>query len=456
MKGKQPPLSPRKYIETRARNLPLYKCWINPDWKGAGLADIVVSRRHVNGHLTAAVYLVDLKCLGVKDTFYFFNQPEEDLRSRLRLDEGYFTEIDYTLAHNIIYAGHDFAEEFQIHPHKEFSTTKFLLEEDTEAIPLVEVEVGDEEGKPLLMVSPGYDYKPVLEKLRKNAGEGNYHFIIGVGGEDFEEDKDEEYEDDDDENPLDVEPDFLDFQHVRQAYDEELEAAADAGGRSASDERIIRIEQRLRKLEEIEPGWCPEEDEVKETQEYTAFEATTALHKEEYERYMAAGMDELLNDISEANARAKENASEAKEAIAVFQKYASNEMAGFTALNSLALITVTLALDDLQKEANDYPPLVQLAIAGFSLALQKAAVEESGVSLTGAATVEDAFPAGAGLHAVHHKLFWVVKSLHGMNHNKKEDVKHYHSLLALTGIGGRLKTAYAIRFEEWLAEQAGL
>lgn len=454
MKGKQPPLSPRKYIETKARSLPLYKCWVNPEWKSAGLADVVVSRRHVNGHLTAAVYLVDLKCLGVKDTFYLFNEPEEDVSDKFRLGEGYFIEIEYNLAHNIIYAGHDFAEEYDIHPHKEFSTTKFLLEDDTEDVPLIDVPVGDKEGKPLLIVSPGYNYKPVLDKLKKNAGEGNFHYIIGIGGDDLAEEGDEEFDDDDD-NPLDgIEPDFLDFQQVRDAYDEELEEALEEGSRSASDERIIRIEQRLRTLDESEPGWCPDGEIAKETPEYTAYEATTPLHQEEYKRSLKGNLDGLMKDVNEANERVKQDVSQAKEAIAVFEKYAPEEMPGFSALNSLPLITVTLALDDLRNKRMEYPPLVQVTIAGFSLALQKGAVGESYAYLTGAASVEEAFPAGTKLHALHHKIFWAVKSLHAMNGNNKEDVKHYHSLLALTGIGGRLKGAYAVRLEEWLAERA--
>jgi hypothetical protein len=50
MKGQQQ-ASPRKYIETRARTLPGYRCWGTTDWKQARYADVIVTRRHTNRHL---------------------------------------------------------------------------------------------------------------------------------------------------------------------------------------------------------------------------------------------------------------------------------------------------------------------------------------------------------------------------------------------------------------------
>ena len=69
-------LSPKKYIETKVRNLPIYKCLVNKDWDEARIAEIIVMRKHANGNVTAGVYLVDLLCLGIKDTFFFFNQAK--------------------------------------------------------------------------------------------------------------------------------------------------------------------------------------------------------------------------------------------------------------------------------------------------------------------------------------------------------------------------------------------
>ncbi|WP_153800722.1 hypothetical protein [Foetidibacter luteolus] len=68
---KQQKLSPKKYIETKARSLPIYRCYATQDWEATKMASVVVMRRHVNGNVTVGFYLVDLMCLGIKDTFFF-------------------------------------------------------------------------------------------------------------------------------------------------------------------------------------------------------------------------------------------------------------------------------------------------------------------------------------------------------------------------------------------------
>ena len=63
-------LSPENYIRQKARNLSIYECLINDDWKKMGSANVVIARIHTNGNLTVGAYLVDLLCMGVKDTVY--------------------------------------------------------------------------------------------------------------------------------------------------------------------------------------------------------------------------------------------------------------------------------------------------------------------------------------------------------------------------------------------------
>ncbi|RLD61028.1 MAG: hypothetical protein DRJ05_03475, partial [Bacteroidetes bacterium] len=67
------PLSPINYIRQKAKKLPIYECLINPDWLEGGLATVYIARQHTNGNITFGSYLVDLLCLGVKDTGYDFN-----------------------------------------------------------------------------------------------------------------------------------------------------------------------------------------------------------------------------------------------------------------------------------------------------------------------------------------------------------------------------------------------
>ncbi|RDV14379.1 hypothetical protein DXT99_14740 [Pontibacter diazotrophicus] len=180
-------LNDEKYLSSgRARSLPIYKCFINEGWDEEGMAEIFVARKHVNGHVTVGVYLVDTYCTGLKKTFYYFNTPEddfEDLISGIPLD---LEEIPYELAHNIIYGAIAYAQDYGIDPHPEFQLTQMILEEDTEDVELIELEFG-RNGKPALLINPAGDPRAdyYLRQLEKYAGPGNYDVVDGRLEDDF-------------------------------------------------------------------------------------------------------------------------------------------------------------------------------------------------------------------------------------------------------------------------------
>ena len=183
-------LSPENYIRQKARKLPVFECLINDEWNEIGTAQIVVSRSHVNGNLTFAMYLVDLLCLGVKDTFYQFNASEEDYNELLQEMEKTLkmNETDYALVHNIIFASNEFAAELGFKPHKDFtSVSQYLLEEDTDDIELIEIECG-KNGKPMFIKTEQTteaDAARIIRQLEKAVGHGNFDVILG--GDEYDE-----------------------------------------------------------------------------------------------------------------------------------------------------------------------------------------------------------------------------------------------------------------------------
>ncbi len=202
-------LSPENYIRKKARTLPVYECLVRSDWEETKMTTVTVARNHTNGNITVCSYLVDLFCLGVKDSMYLFNVPVQQYQEFKEKVNGEMemTEVDYTLAHNIVYAGIEFAEEFGFKPHNDYeSVTKYMLEEDTEDIELIEIECGNN-GKPLYMRGPFEDdamARKIIAQLEKNAGPGNYDFVDGFDefdDDDFDDDEefDDEFDDDEDE-----------------------------------------------------------------------------------------------------------------------------------------------------------------------------------------------------------------------------------------------------------------
>ena len=190
-------LSPKKYIETKARSLPIHKCIVNENWENSKMVHAVIMRRHVTGNITMGYYLVDLMCLGVKDTFYEFNVSESYADERFNKAGFNLIEVDYATAHNIIYAGHDFAMDYEITPHKDFALTKFILQEDNDNIPLINIATGYNDGKPHLMINELGEGKWALPLLKKNAGEGNYFYSDFSTGFKHEDDSDEDDFDED-------------------------------------------------------------------------------------------------------------------------------------------------------------------------------------------------------------------------------------------------------------------
>jgi len=194
----QQTLSPEKYIRTRARSLPIGTCYINDNWQDSGLALIFVGRRHIHGHVTHAGYIVDMYCLGLKESFWTFNQDPIDFKDFMERQQKenplgiHLLKTDYTLVHNIIYGAIEYAGEFGFLPHKSFDTSRYILEEDDDDVEFIDLTFGFK-GKPLYISSPGNpaERNRVLAHLDKNPGKGNYEFITENQASEFFE---KEYE----------------------------------------------------------------------------------------------------------------------------------------------------------------------------------------------------------------------------------------------------------------------
>jgi len=216
--------NPENYIRTRARNLRIFECLINSDWKEGGIANIVVARKHTNDNITAAVYLVDLYCLGVKNTTFMFNESEPFYREKFDANPEMsdFTKIEYALAHNIIFSAVEFAGDYGFNPDKLFtSVTQYMLEEDTEDIELIDIECGLD-GKPAYFQGPNDSNATVsriVNQLERSAGKGNYDFTQVVGF-----DKDEVRFDEGEEDELAERISFKEAAEVFRQYESKIKS----------------------------------------------------------------------------------------------------------------------------------------------------------------------------------------------------------------------------------------
>lgn len=181
-------LSPEQYLKQKARSLEIGKCYISEELEDCGEGVIFVTRNHKGGKVSMGFYLVDIYCLGVKDSHYGLRMEEEEMQEYIS-NYVKMRECSYEEAHNWIYGAIAFAEEGGIEPDKSFALTQYMLEEDTDEIPLIEYEFG-KNGQHFLVchsVSEANRYLPILREHLGN----DVKFVIEDGKYD-DSDLDEE------------------------------------------------------------------------------------------------------------------------------------------------------------------------------------------------------------------------------------------------------------------------
>ncbi len=186
------PLKPEEYIRTKARNLPIYKCYrLDNSFEYREMV-ITVVRRHTQGTFTFASYMIDKWCLGVKDSMWMFNVSEremEDYLSHFEMSIGSMEEIEYVEAHNWVYGAVAFAEDAGIKPYKDFTLTRYILEEDDDNVELIEYDFG-RDGEYCLVAKDRQEAARYIPALDKNIGRGNYTVEIGPGCDEWDDEED--------------------------------------------------------------------------------------------------------------------------------------------------------------------------------------------------------------------------------------------------------------------------
>lgn len=171
-------LDARKKIRL-ARQCPLHECLINASWKDKGLATIVVARRQLDGNILFGVYLVDILCLGLKNTlcnadFSPARYSKEVVGLTYRNVEP--VPISSELAHQIIYGAIHYARQFGFQPQKDFDLSQYILDESDSIGPATDVEFG-RDGKPLYISGPHDDVPRILKQLEATAGSGHFDYL---------------------------------------------------------------------------------------------------------------------------------------------------------------------------------------------------------------------------------------------------------------------------------------
>ncbi len=175
-------------IIRRAREYPILECRISGDWQKEqpGLVQILVARKQPDGDICFGFYLVDKLCLGLKNTLAHAGispaRYRSEIRDRLFL-ETKAKDCPVELAHQMIYASIEYAEQFGFQPEKDFALTQYILESRGELEEPYKLIFG-KNGKPFYIAGPHDNVTRILRQLEKTAGPGNFDYIAMMGNMD--------------------------------------------------------------------------------------------------------------------------------------------------------------------------------------------------------------------------------------------------------------------------------
>lgn len=171
-------LSPEQYMQQKVRTLPIGDCYASVNWKGADIVFALVTRCHTKGTFTMGCFLIDKLCRGVMKCSYYFSLDRlsyEEKIHKIQQNEQ-LVKVSYEEVHNLIYGAIAFAEEGGIEPDSAFRYVKYILEEDTEDIPLFNYEFG-KDGKHLLVAADNLELTTYYSRLNE-ALNGDFLYLL--------------------------------------------------------------------------------------------------------------------------------------------------------------------------------------------------------------------------------------------------------------------------------------
>lgn len=169
-----------------ARTYPLVECLISSTWEkdDMGLVEVLVAREQPDGDICLGLYLIDKYCLGLKNTLAKVNVSRTEYQKEAvpTLFHGTKPEkCSPELAHQMIYASIEYAEQFGFQPEADFALTQNILAPRGELAESYQLTFG-KNGKPFFIAGPHDNVARVLRQLEKTAGPGNFDYVAPLEG----------------------------------------------------------------------------------------------------------------------------------------------------------------------------------------------------------------------------------------------------------------------------------
>jgi hypothetical protein len=169
-----------------ARNSPVKRCFVRKNIFSEGIGTAIVSRQMPNGHLGVGVYLLDVWCLGVKNTYFSILSENEflDRIKHIEVNEPLGT-LHPSCARKIIEQCVEYSDKLGFKPHNDYKISRQLLMDLDPNVCPNQYSFGKDE-KPFFISGPNENQnqsKKIVEKLIRNCGKGNFGYIVSSSDE---------------------------------------------------------------------------------------------------------------------------------------------------------------------------------------------------------------------------------------------------------------------------------
>ncbi len=184
-----------------AARYPIHQCIANVAMFASGMGTVVVSRRAPNGDIVMGVFLLDTFCLGVKSAFARSVLPHEYDEMIAGMRQGEMMQaVEPSYARKVVEEALAYAASLGFKPDPDYHTAKEIFG-DIDASECSDQFTFGKDGKPFYMSGPldsPLKRRQVIATLEKNAGIGNFDFMMHTGGGLGFDEYDDEYDDYDD------------------------------------------------------------------------------------------------------------------------------------------------------------------------------------------------------------------------------------------------------------------
>lgn len=136
-----------------------------------GLASVIVMRHMPNDFWIAGIYVVDIWCLGVKDTFIMDGKTRREIEARITRDGMEFKPLSYEDARSLVFGAVRYAQGLGFKPHADFNIARNFIEPQRS---FADTYTFGHNGKPLFIEGPydrtERDYRYIISQVNKASG----------------------------------------------------------------------------------------------------------------------------------------------------------------------------------------------------------------------------------------------------------------------------------------------